>query len=313
MLDVSGNDSWWVGWSAIVFDISHVLNNNFWLLLPAALIFGACIGSFLNVVIYRLPIMIYKHWEEQCADLKNDSFLQKLPKKEVTLVKPRSTCPACSTPIPIVHNIPILSYFLLGGKCKVCQTNISVRYVSIEIMAALLCTYIVYRYGVSIHSIFLLIFTFYLLPLAFIDLEHTILPDVMVYILLWVGVIYSLSGYGIDLYSSIVGIIAGYLSLWSVYILFKLTTGKEGMGHGDFKLLAALGAWVGWQGLLTIILISSLLGTMIGIILMIHARIHHRESGAYPFGPFLAIAGWVTLFWKDEITYIVPGISHLIK
>lgn len=267
------------------------------LLFFVALFFGAIIGSFLNVVIHRLPIMMYKEWLLQCDEIQKDPLIKELPENDVSLILPRSFCTNCGNTIRAIDNIPIFSYIWLLAKCRSCGTHISPRYFLVELACGLLCVFLLLEFGIGIKTLFLLTFTFLLVPLAFIDLQHKILPDNITYLLLWIGVIYSLSGHGIDLRTSIYGVIVGYLSLWSVYILFKLATGKEGMGHGDFKLLAAIGAWVGWQQLLTVILISSISGTILTLTLMLTGK----KLAMIPFGPFLAIGGWIALIWGDQM------------
>ena len=291
-------------------------------LLFLALLLGACIGSFLNVVIHRLPIMMYKEWITQCDELHKDPMVDSLPDEHISLTTPGSFCPSCEHPIHLIHNIPILSYLLLRARCKFCGGSISPRYFIVELVCGLLCAFIVYRYGLSGRAFFTVIFTFLLIPLIFIDIQHKLLPDNITYFLLWGGVLFSLFGYGINLRDSMIGVIAGYLSLWSVYVVFKFVTGtadnriekkkivaylaskyrngREGMGFGDFKLLAALGAWVGWQQLLSIILISSIAGTLSVIVAMSFNG--GKTVGAIPFGPFLAVGGWITLLWGSEIS-----------
>ena len=265
--------------------------------------FGASVGSFLNVVIYRLPIMMYKEWQGQCKELADDPMLEKLPEQPISLAMPGSSCPHCSTPIHPLHNLPILSYLWLRAKCAHCGSKISPRYFLVEVTGAVLAILIFSLYGASIQTAFILLYTFLLLPLIFIDIDYKLLPDNITYLILWSGVIYSLAGLGIPLQTSIWGVIAGYLSLWSVYIIFKLLTGKEGMGYGDFKLLAAIGAWVGWQQLLTVILISSLAGSVAGITLLIAAKRQNKPMTAIPFGPYLAVGGWLTLLWGQDLAH----------
>ena len=264
--------------------------------------FGASIGSFLNVVIYRLPIMMYKEWQTQCNELNSDPVLETLPKEHLSLAMPGSSCPSCSTPIHPFHNLPIISYLWLRARCAHCGARISPRYFLVELTGASIALFIFLFYGPTAETFFLMLFTFLLIPLIFIDIEYKLLPDNITFLLLWSGVIYALFGYGVDLESSIWGVIAGYLSLWSVYIIFKLATGKEGMGYGDFKLLAAIGAWVGWQQLLPVILISSLAGTVAGLILVINAKRQDKAVAAIPFGPYLSVGGWITLLWGQELT-----------
>jgi leader peptidase (prepilin peptidase)/N-methyltransferase len=264
-------------------------------------IFGACIGSFLNVVIHRLPIMMYKEWLHQCTELHKDPFVKELPEGEITLARPNSACPSCAKPIHPLHNLPLISYLWLKAKCPNCGARISPRYLMVELASAALAYFLFTLYGATLQTLFIILFTFLLIPLVFIDIRHKLLPDDITYLLLWSGIVYSLTGAGLDINSSILGVIVGYMSLWSVYIIFKLLTGKEGMGHGDFKLLAAIGAWVGWQQLLSVILISSLTGTLLGIALLIKAKREQREMASIPFGPYLAAGGWITLIWGQEL------------
>ena len=266
-------------------------------------IFGACIGSFLNVVIHRLPIMMYKEWLHQCTELHKDPFVKELPEGEITLAKPNSACPSSSKPIHPLHNLPLVSYLWLRARCPNCGARISPRYLMVELASAALAYFLFTLYGATLQTLFTILFTFLLIPLVFIDIRHKLLPDDITYLLLWSGIVYSLTGAGLDISSSILGVIVGYMSLWSVYIIFKLLTGKEGMGHGDFKLLAAIGAWVGWQQLLSVILISSLTGTLVGVALLIKAKREQRDMASIPFGPYLAAGGWITLIWGQELAH----------
>jgi len=268
-----------------------------------AIYLGASLGSFLNVVIYRLPLMMYKEWKAQCSELDTDPILSNLPEHDLSLATPRSSCPRCNHPIHPLHNIPLISYLWLKAKCANCGTRISPRYFLVELAGALLALFIYTVYGPRPETLFILLFTFLLIPLIFIDIEYKLLPDDITYILLWSGIVYSLLGYGVNIEASIWGVIVGYLSLWSVYITFKLFTGKEGMGYGDFKLLAAIGAWVGWHQLLPVILISSLTGTVAGVILIIVAKKQNKQVTAIPFGPYLSLGGWITLIWGAELTH----------
>lgn len=273
------------------------------LIMIFGILVGASIGSFLNVVIYRLPVMMYKEWAEQCHELQTDHLiLEKTPSGKLSLLQPASRCPHCLEKIPPYHNIPILSALILKRQCVKCGEKFSPRYFYIELSCAILGGVLLYQYGITIYSAFLLLFTFLLVPLIFIDVDHKLLPDSITYLLLWSGVSASLLGYNLPLNDAIIGVIAGYLSLWGVYILFKLATGKEGMGYGDFKLLAALGAWVGWQQLIIVILLSSLSGSIIGIVLLLKARKSCKPMSPIPFGPFLAVGGWITLLWGAELT-----------
>ena len=269
--------------------------------LTIAVAAGAVIGSFLNVVIHRLPLMMHKEWAEQCDELRGDPVMKTLPRENITLAAPPSRCPCCGAPIRPLHNVPIIGYLWLRGKCAHCKAVISPRYLIVEAACASLGVYLFYRFGLSMQFLFYALFTFLLVPLVFIDLKHKLLPDSIVYLVLWSGVLFALVGRDVALNESVLGVMAGYLSLWSVYVAFKFFTGKEGMGHGDFKLLAAIGAWTGWQSLLTVIIISSVAGTAAGLILLYINKDKPNASRAYPFGPYLAAAGWITLMWDEDL------------
>jgi leader peptidase (prepilin peptidase)/N-methyltransferase len=270
-----------------------------------AFLFALLVGSFLNVVIYRLPIMMYREWQEQCAELQA-ADTPELPEKPFNLVVPRSACPSCGAGITAWQNIPVISYLLLRGRCAGCQQKISARYPLVELLTAVLAAIVALRLGFTLESLMAIGLTFALVAISLIDYDHQLIPDSIVLPLLWVGLGMSLfHGYvpGSVLFVSpkdaIIGAIAGYLSLWSVYQVFKLVTGKEGMGYGDFKLLAALGAWLGWQSLHLIILLSAVVGALFGIA-MILFRGRDRQL-PIPFGPYLAAAGWVAMLWGAQI------------
>lgn len=256
------------------------------------------VGSFLNVVIYRLPIIMESSWKRECIEfLDQDKTGDEIEK--LTLSHPKSTCPACKLPITVLQNIPILSYLFLRGKCGQCKTAISIRYPIVEASTALLSITIAAHFGFSLETVAGLIFTWCLICLALIDFDTQLLPDSITLPLLWGGLFLSLFTPFINSHVSIIGALAGYLSLWSIYHLFRLITGKEGMGYGDFKLLAALGAWMGWQMLPVIIVLSSLVGAMVGGALIIFQK---KKTGTpIPFGPFLAAAGWLSLLWGEDI------------
>lgn len=280
---------------------------DFFLLLVACL--GLLVGSFLNVVIHRLPIMLERAWRRECrAYLALEGNEE--PAETYNLVVPRSRCPHCAKLIGAFENIPILSYLLLRGRCSGCGTRISPRYPAVELLTAILSVAVAARFGVSVQTMAGLGLTWTLIALSFIDLDRQLLPDVITLPVLWAGLFLSLFNIFADTRSSLAGAILGYLVLWTVYQLFKLATGKEGMGHGDFKLLALLGAWLGWAEIPGIVLISSLVGALVGISMIVLARHDHRVP--IPFGPFLAIAGWIALLWGDAITstYFGPmGVS----
>ncbi len=265
-----------------------------------ACVLGLLVGSFLNVVIYRLPIMMERDWRAQCADLLNQPAAT--PSEPFNLILPRSNCPHCGHQIAVLENIPILSYIWQRGKCTACQQNISLRYPLIEASSAFLATITAWHFGFGWPLLGALVLTWALLACAMIDFDHQLLPDNITLPLLWVGLLCNVFGLYTDIESSVIGAIAGYLLLWSVYWLFKLFTGKEGMGYGDFKLLAMLGAWMGWQALPIIVLISSFVGAVVGITLIILRG--HDKNVPIPFGPYLAAAGWFTLLWGDTLKYI---------
>ncbi|WP_330110746.1 A24 family peptidase [Methylophaga thalassica] len=276
-----------------------------WIIIAGIL--GLLVGSFLNVVIYRLPIILEREWTEQCAELGDQASP---PEAVFTLSRPRSACPHCGHAISALENIPVISYLFLAGKCKACRTPISIRYPIIEALSALMSVIIAWHFGFGWSAVGALLLSWALIALTFIDVDHQLLPDKITLPLIWLGLAFNLSGVYTDLHSSVIGAIAGYLSLWSIYHLFKLVTGKEGMGYGDFKLLAALGAWMGWQALPMIVLLSSFVGALIGITLVLLKQ-HQREI-PIPFGPYLAIAGWIALVWGEIINSAYLHWSGLV-
>lgn len=257
---------------------------------------GLTIGSFLNVVIYRLPLMLEADWKSQCREL-----LQQSPQTEdkMTLSRPASSCPQCHHKIRVWENIPLISYLLLAGKCSNCKTPIPIQYPLVELLTALLSLGVALRFGVSLQTLFALMLTWSLIAMSVIDLHKLILPDDITLPVLWLGLLISLFSVFSDPVNSIIGAVAGYLILWSVFQLFKLVTGKEGMGYGDFKLLALFGAWFGWEQLPLIIILSSASGAVIGILMI--AMTKHQRDIPIPFGPYLAIAGWISMIWGDQI------------
>jgi len=268
--------------------------------------FALVIGSFLNVVIHRLPLMMEREWREQCEELRKTPVEQELPKGRFDLIVPRSRCPSCGHTIKAWQNIPVISYLLLSGQCAHCKESISARYPFVEMLTAVLAALCAWRFGAGWEAIMAIVMTLALVPISIIDADTQLIPDSIVLPLMWIGLLMSLfhplagsETLFIAPRDAIVGAIAGYLSLWTVYQLFKLVTGKEGMGYGDFKLLAALGAWLGWQQLPMIILMSALVGALVGIGLMVFRD--HKRSVPIPFGPYLATAGWVTMIWGDTI------------
>jgi leader peptidase (prepilin peptidase)/N-methyltransferase len=267
-------------------------------LLPCALLLGVIVGSFLNVLIHRLPIMLDRDWTTQSRAMLG---LPPEPKGPVyNLLLPHSECPRCTHKIRAWENIPVVSYLMLRGKCAECRAKISLRYPLVELATGILSAFVVYHFGLSWQAGAFLVLTWGLLAMSLIDADHQLLPDVLVLPLLWLGLIVNGQGLFTDLYAALWGAVAGYLSLWLVYWAFKLITGKEGMGYGDFKLLAMLGAWGGWQILPLTILLSSLVGAVLGVV-MLKMR-NAQTSTPIPFGPYLAIAGWIALLWGDQIT-----------
>ena len=261
------------------------------------------IGSFLNVVIYRFPKMLEQGWYQECreflADELKDTPIKAKNEQVITLSKPNSTCPHCQHQIRYYENIPIISWLFLKGKCSQCKTAISIRYPIIEGATAVLSLVVALQYGVAPITFYVLILTWGLICLTMIDFDHMLLPDQFTYPLLWLGLLININATIVPLEQAVIGAVAGYMSLFSVFWLFKLITGKEGMGHGDFKLLAVFGAWMGWQLLPLLILMASAVGAIIGISLMLFKN-HSREQ-AIPFGPYLAIAGWICLLWGEGI------------
>jgi leader peptidase (prepilin peptidase)/N-methyltransferase len=277
---------------------------------------GLLVGSFLNVVIHRLPVMLDRQWRAQCAELTAPSPAEPATPgaaatataathKPYNLITPRSACPSCRAPIKAWQNIPVLSWLLLGGRCANCRTRIGLRYPLVELLSAGLCAAVAWKFGPGWPAAAAMLVTWFLIALAVIDLDHQLLPDALTLPLLWGGLLASLGWVEFSRESlpvspadSIIGAAVGYLSLWSVYHLFRLLTGKDGMGYGDFKLLAALGAWLGWRMLLPIVLCSAATGALIGIALIVAGR--RGRSAPLPFGPFLAAAGWLAMMWGRQ-------------
>ena len=268
------------------------------LVITVSSILGLLIGSFLNVVIYRVPLQLSTSWRKDSLD-----FLGMEPDAKATkvnIVVPASHCPKCGAEVKPWQNIPVISYLLLKGKCASCSTPISLQYPLIEIACALLTTYVVLHFGVNTTGLFVLLFSWSLLALTGIDFNEQLLPDNITLPLLWLGLLVNTHNTFATLNDAVIGAAAGYLALWWVFWVFKLLTGKEGMGHGDFKLLAALGAWMGWQQLLLIVLLSSMVGAIVGIAMMVFMG--RDKQIPIPFGPYLAAAGWIALIWGDSIT-----------
>ncbi len=277
--------------------VISLLESTPWLYITTSVLLGLCIGSFLNVVIHRLPRIMETRWRAECAELNS----QEPPTAErYNLVVPRSRCPSCGHGITVLENVPVLSYVALGGKCSACHAHISARYPVVEALTGALTGYIAWHFGFTPAAGAAAFFTWVMVALAFIDLDTFYLPDDLTLPLLWTGLLFNLAGGFTDLSSAVIGATAGYMSLWLVFWTFKLVTGKEGMGYGDFKLLAAIGAWLGWKMLPLVILFSSFAGAVVGVLLIVLAR--RGRNVPIPFGPYLAIAGLVALFHGEALT-----------
>ncbi len=281
-------------------ELITLLEHNLPFFLATVFVLGLLVGSFLNVVIYRLPVMMEREWKTQAQEYLGEggSGGQEPP---FSLARPASRCPSCDHKIRFYENIPVLSYLLLGGKCSSCKTAISPRYPLVELMTGILSMVVAWHFGFGWQTGAGLLLTWALISLSMIDIDHQLLPDSITLPFLWLGLLLSLFPIFADMRASLIGAIAGYLTLWIVYQMFKLVTGKEGMGYGDFKLLALLGAWMGWQALPMIVLLSSAVGAVLGgAMIMIQGR---DRAQPIPFGPYLAIAGWIALLWGEQISH----------
>jgi leader peptidase (prepilin peptidase)/N-methyltransferase len=268
------------------------------LFVTAVTVMSLAIGSFLNVVIHRLPKMLERQWRDELSEL-NGQEVAAGPR--YNLMVPRSACPACGHAIGALENVPLISYLALRGKCAGCKARISPRYPLVEALTGVLSGYIAWRYGFTWQTLALLVFVWSMIALAFIDLDTFYLPDDITLPLVWAGLLANMGGLFVDLQSAVIGAIAGYLALWIVFWGYKLATGKDGMGYGDFKLLAAIGAWLGWKMLPVVILLSSLVGAIVGISLIVFAR--HGRNVPIPFGPYLVLGGLIALFWGDQLLH----------
>ena len=266
-------------------------------------VLGLMVGSFLNVVIYRLPEMMKRSWMSQCAELRGEPIKTE---PSFNLLMPRSSCPQCGHRIAVWENIPIISYIFLRGKCSQCHTRISLRYPFVEALTAFMSGYVAWYYGFSLITFAILFFVWALIALAAIDLDTQLLPDDITLPLIWLGLLVNLNNGLTDIQSAVVGAMAGYVSLWIIYWCFKLATGKEGMGYGDFKLLSAIGAWLGWHMLPIVILLSSFVGAFVGISLIIAARLN--KSIPIPFGPYLVGGAIIALIWGEKINQMYFGL-----
>ena len=277
-------------------------------LLTFTALLGLTIGSFLNVVIHRLPKMMERDWRNQCTEI-----LEGAPPPDrqpaFNLVVPRSRCPNCDHQITALENIPVLSYLVLKGRCSECKWRIPLRYPAIEILCGLLSVIVVWQFGLTVQAAGALLLTWALIALSFIDFDTQFLPDAITLPFLWLGLAFNVAGIFTSTQASVIGAIAGYLTLWSVYHVFRLITGKEGMGYGDFKLLALFGAWLGWSALPLVVLLSSVVGAVIGVGLI--AARGHDKNIPIPFGPYLAIAGWIAMLWGTQLMDAYLGMSGL--
>ncbi|MDO6782749.1 A24 family peptidase [Neptunomonas phycophila] len=283
-------------------ELYFFLQSHTWAALSFTFIFALLVGSFLNVVIYRLPAMMEREWQSSIEDYQQDAQETQTPALDDTrfnLATPASRCGLCNHQIRWFENIPLISYLVLRGKCSQCKTQISLRYPTIELLTALLSVAVIFVFGFNVAGLAAVAFTFCLVSLTFIDIDHHLLPDRITLPLLWLGLLVNTQNIFTSLESAVWGAILGYLSLWSVYWAFKIITKKEGMGYGDFKLLAALGAWCGAMALPLIILLSSVAGVIIAVVLMTTKK--HHSGNPLPFGPYLAIAGWVALLFGQSI------------
>ena len=288
-------------------DIIQTLHANTWLFYTAIVFFGLSVGSFLNVVVYRLPIILDREWKQQCheyLEIEQPELSPELTK--LSLSTPRSACPNCGHMITAIENIPVISYLFLRGRCSSCKNPISIQYPLVEFFTAAASVVVAYRFGITEQTIAALIFTWTLISLTLIDIHKQLLPDNLTLPLMWLGLLLALFEVFTDLQSSFIGAIACYLILWSVFQGFKIITGKEGMGYGDFKLLAALGAWLGWQLLPQIILLSSIVGTLFGIGMLVTGKTEMQNK--IPFGPYLAMAGWIALIWGEQLNTLYYSI-----
>ena len=279
---------------------------------PVVLIFagllGLLIGSFLNVVIHRVPVMMEREWRSQCAEML-DPEAKPEQQQAYNLVVPRSRCPKCDHQITALENVPVLSYLALKGRCSECGWRIPLRYPIIELLTGLLSVLVVWRFGISAAAAGALLLTWALIALSAIDFDTQYLPDSITLPFLWLGLAFNVAGIYTTTQASVLGAIVGYLALWSVYHLFRLVTGKEGMGYGDFKLLALFGAWLGWSAVPLIVFLSAFVGAIVGIALITLRG--HDKNIPIPFGPYLAVAGWIALMWGEQLLDAYIGVSGL--
>jgi len=279
--------------------LSALLLNHTWLFVSGATLLGLIVGSFLNVVIARLPVMLTRQWQAQCRELTEPAAEAAPADTAFSLVTPRSHCPHCGHMIGALENIPLLSFLWLKGKCSACQHPIAWRYPGVELLSGVLSGLVAWHFGFGLAALAALLLTWALIALSFIDIDQQLLPDIITLPFLWLGLVVNLLGGFTGLASAVIGVVAGYASLWLVFQLFKLATGKEGMGYGDFKLFALFGAWLGWQMLPLIILLASLVGALLGVAFIVLKGRDRRLP--IPFGPFLCAAGWLAMLWGNEM------------
>jgi len=291
-------------------ELMNALRGNPTFFLIVVGLFSLLIGSFLNAAIYRIPIMLQQSWREECEELFGGDNKPRNSKEKFNLWVPRSQCPTCGHMITALENIPVLSYLFLRGKCSSCKTHISIQYPILELLTALISVFVAWKVGFGWQTLAALVFTWTLITLSMIDAKTMLLPDNLTLPLMWLGIAVNYYGFFADLQSSVLGAMFGYLSLWSLFQVFKLITGKEGMGYGDFKILAAIGAWGGWQILPFTVFVASTLGAIIGIILIVIQR--NKESQPVPFGPWLALAGFIGFIWRDEVIDIMGRYFGLL-
>jgi len=285
-------------------DILDLLESNMTLLLVVVGVFSLLIGSFLNAVIYRVPVMLERSWKQDCQELFGNEKQVSKNSETFNILTPRSQCPSCGHSITAWENIPVISYLFLQGRCSSCKQSISIEYPLVEIITTVLSVLLAWKFGYGIQLLASLVFLWVLIVLFMIDAKTMFLPDNLTYPLLWLGILINYNQIFVSLESSVLGAVFGYLSLWSVYHLFKLLTGKEGMGYGDFKLLAAIGAWGGWQILPFVIMSSAMFGAVLGSIWMYVIQ-RNKESSPIPFGPWLAMAGFVAVVWREDVIHIM--------
>lgn len=292
-----------------------IANQYPWLFYSFVVIASLCIGSFLNVVIIRIPMMMERQWQAHCQEIKRENVsgdvvdVKEKTDKSYNIATPRSHCQHCGYSLKIWENIPLISFIFLRGKCAACGGAISLRYPFVELLTTIMTVFVVWHFGLSMQMVAALLLTWVLIALSLIDYDTQLLPDSMTLPLVWLGLLVNISATFTVLSSAVLGAVIGYLSLWSIYYIFKYFTGKEGLGFGDFKLLAALGAWFGWQQLAIIIFLSSFAGAIIGILLILLGK--QTASKPIPFGPYLALAGWVSMIWGENIVEFYLNVAGL--